>query len=119
MRNKKLLAARSPWNGIYPTLNILGSAVNIKDVKGNELHIGDAIKIFDKYNNLDKCLTIVRFKREDTINYNINLDSINGVCKDGSWYVLDKKYTELSLGDIVDMNKASALEIVEIELKRQ
>ncbi|MCR1959893.1 hypothetical protein CWE04_11265 [Thomasclavelia cocleata] len=114
----KVLALKGILDKIYPQKNILGTPVLSKDVKGSRLHIGDIVKVFDKYNNF-KQYAIVTCSAYSGFGNNINnsiLFSANGTNSDGRWFVLNTKYSEFNLNDEISVDNISdTLKVVEIE----
>lgn len=118
-KTKKVLAVKSSDDYLDLKSNMLGTRVLMRDVKGNPLNIGDIVKVFDCNNELHETSIIVIHK-DGTIcpsNSSASYWWINGIATNGDWIVLDKKYTEVNLGDELHTDTASSYKIVEIEVE--
>lgn len=117
-KTKKVLAVRSSDDYLDLKSNILGTRVLMTDVKCNPLDIGDIVKVFDYNNELYETSIIVRHQ-DGTICPSNSASSwqLNGIATNGDWIVLDKKYTEVNLGDELHTDTASSYKIVEIEVE--
>lgn len=117
-KTKKVLAVKSSDDYLDLKYNILGARALIRDVKSNPLDIGDIVKVFDCNNELLETSVIVRHK-DGTICPSNSASSwqFNGIASNGDWIVLDKKYTEVNLGDEFHTDTASSYKIVEIEVE--
>lgn len=117
-KTKKVLAVKSSDDYLDLKSNMLGTRVLMRDVKGNPLNIGDIVKVFDCNNELHETSIIVIHK-DGTICPSNSASHwwINGIATNGDWIVLDKKYTEVNLGDELHTDTASSYKVVEIEVE--